>query len=158
EIAKAANDLQAGRRTKHPELSRFADWDEVRAYVEEGEDAQSLRAFVRLVDRCGADGLLNMVKELVNEDQTGPDGNPAYDIIVSTVHKAKGREWRHVRIADDFPQPRQNLATRTTVLPNDEQLRLAYVAVTRARHRLELGSLSWIDDIAKQSPTRAVAA
>jgi hypothetical protein len=53
---------------------------------------------VRLVDRRGADGLLSMVKELVNEDQTGPDGDPAYDTIVSTVHKAKGREWREVGV------------------------------------------------------------
>jgi N12 class adenine-specific DNA methylase/predicted RNA methylase len=159
DIAKAAIDLQAGRGTKHPELSRFANWDDVRAYVEDGDDAQSLRAFVRLVDRRGADGLLNMVKELVNEDQTGPDSNPAYDIIVSTVHKAKGREWRQVRIAEDFPQPQENLATRQTVLPNHEQLRLAYVAVTRARDRLELGSLSWINDVSEQFPlTQAAAA
>ncbi|MBT8226212.1 MAG: AAA family ATPase, partial [Dactylosporangium sp.] len=148
EIAKAAKDLQAGRGTQHPDLARFSDWEEARAYVEEGEDAQSLRAFVRLVDRRGADGLLQMVTELVNEDETDLDGNPAYDVIVSTVHKAKGREWAQLRIAEDFPQPQENLATRQVVLPNDEQLRLAYVAVTRARQRLELGSLSWIGDVA----------
>jgi hypothetical protein len=159
DIAKAAKDLQAGRGTKHPDLSRFADWDEVRSYVEDGEDAQSLRAFVRLVDRRSADGLLQMVKELINEDQTGPEGNPDYDVIVSTVHKAKGREWGQIRIADDFPQPQENQTTRHIVLPSDEQLRLAYVAVTRARHRLELGSLRWIDDLPDQPrPARVVAA
>ncbi|HKS98268.1 MAG TPA: UvrD-helicase domain-containing protein, partial [Rugosimonospora sp.] len=151
EIAKAAKDLQAGRGTKHPDLARFRNWDEVRAYVEDGEDAQSLRAFVRLVDRRGADGLLQMVKDLVHEDETGPDGRPTYDVIVSTVHKAKGREWPQVRIADDFPQPQENQQTHKVVLPDAEQLRLAYVAVTRAKQRLELGSLGWIDDVAPRA-------
>ncbi|MEH1130672.1 UvrD-helicase domain-containing protein [Micromonospora sp. CPCC 206061] len=158
DIAKAAKDLQAGRGTKHPDLSRFTDWDEVRAYVEEGEDAQSLRAFVRLVDRRGADGLLQMVKELVNENQTDADGDPDYDIVVSTVHKAKGREWAHVQIADDFPQPQENQETGEVQLPDAEQLRLAYVAVTRARHRLELGSLSWIEDFAENTDRASLTA
>ena len=158
DIAKAAKDLQAGRGTKHPDLSRFTDWDEVRAYVEDGDDAQSLRAFVRLVDRRGADGLLQMVKELANEDQTDPDGNPDYDIIVSTVHKAKGREWAQVQIADDFPQPQENQATGEVQLPDAEQLRLAYVAVTRARQRLELGSLSWIEDFTEHTDPASPAA
>ncbi|WP_327009738.1 AAA family ATPase [Dactylosporangium sp. NBC_01737] len=159
DIAKAAQDLQAGRATKHPDLNRFATWDEVRTYVEDGEaDAQSLRAFVNLVDRRGADALLQMVRELVNDSETTPDGEPAYDVIVSTVHKSKGREWDRVRIASDFPQPQTNQQTGQTLLPNDEQLRLAYVAVTRAKQRLELGSLAWIDDVAGQQPTAAATA
>jgi N12 class adenine-specific DNA methylase len=157
DIAKAAKDLQAGRGTKHPDLSRFTDWDEVRDYVEDGEDAQSLRAFVRLVDRRGADGLLQMVRDLVGENETDPDGNPAYDIIVATVHKAKGREWAQVRIADDFPQPHEDRKTGEIKLPDAEQLRLAYVAVTRGRHGLELGSLSWIQEFGDQSePAQAL--
>ncbi|WP_281901540.1 AAA family ATPase [Phytohabitans aurantiacus] len=158
DIAKAAKDLQAGRGTKHVDLSRFTDWDEVRAYVEDGDGAQSLRAFVRLVDRRGADGLLQMVKELADEDQTDADGNPDYDVIVSTVHKAKGREWAQVQIADDFPQPQQNQETGEVQLPDAEQLRLAYVAVTRARYRLELGSLSWIEDFSEHTDRAATAA
>lgn len=160
DIAKAAKDLQAGRRTKHPELSRFANWDEVRDYVENDEHAQSLRAFVRLVDRRGADGLLYMAKQLVDEKDTDPAGNPNYDVVVSTAHKAKGREWDQVRVAEDFPHPEENLDTKKVTLPDAEELRLAYVTITRAKRRLELGSLSWIDDLAPQPvtpppPTRA---
>ena len=144
EIAKAARDLQAGHGTKHPELSRFADWDAVLAYVEDDEHAQSLRAFVRLVDRRGADQLIAMAHDLIDEHATAADGTPGYDVIVSTAHKAKGREWGAVRIAEDFPQPKEDLFTSKVQLPAAEELRLAYVSVTRAKRRLELGSLSWI--------------
>ena len=37
--------------------------------------------------------------------------------------------------------------TAATAEPiDDAEARLAYVAVTRARHRLDMGGLSWIDD------------
>lgn len=157
EIAKAARDLQAGRGTKHPELSRFADWDAVREYVEDDEHAQSLRAFVRLVDRRGADQLIDMARGLVDEHVTGPDGTPGYDVIVSTAHKAKGREWEHVRLAEDFPQPKEDLVSGQVQLPPAEELRLAYVSVTRAKQRLELGSLSWINDPSAASALSARA-
>ncbi|MFI7026301.1 UvrD-helicase domain-containing protein [Micromonospora sp. NPDC049900] len=155
DIAKAAKDLQAGRPTTHPELSGFAHWGEVREYVESDEDAQSLRAFVRLVDRRGADELIYMAKELVPEERTDDHGKPAYDVIVSTAHKSKGREWPHVRIADDFPQPQESTETGEVVLPAAEMLRLAYVTATRAKERLDLGSLDWIQNLAGSPPTAA---
>ncbi|MER7278027.1 UvrD-helicase domain-containing protein [Dactylosporangium sp. NPDC000244] len=163
DIAKAAQDLQAGRPTAHTELARFTSWNEVRAYVDDAEtDAASLRAFVTLVDRRGAEPLLQMVRDLINENETGTDGKPAYDVIVSTAHKAKGREWDRVRIASDFPQPQTNQQTGKTSLPNAEQLRLAYVTVTRARRQLELGSLGWITELetlqARPTPMRAANA
>ncbi|MEV6928445.1 UvrD-helicase domain-containing protein [Dactylosporangium sp. NPDC051485] len=156
DIAKAAQDLQAGRPTAHPELARFTSWNEVRAYVDDAEtDAASLRAFVTLVDRRGAEPLLQMVRDLINENETGTDGQPAYDVIVSTAHKAKGREWDRVRIGSDFPQPQTNQQTGKTSVPNAEQLRLAYVTVTRARHQLELGSLTWITELEALQPIPA---
>ena len=147
DIAKAAQDLQAGRGTKHPELSQFSTWDEVQEFVDKDDDGRSLRAFVRLVDRRGADGLLEMVGRLVSEDGVDKDGNPLYDVIVSTIHKSKGLEYDRVRIADDFPRPSADPETGKIVLPDPEALRLAYVAVTRARAALELGGLSWIADL-----------
>ncbi|GIF74187.1 hypothetical protein Asi02nite_37050 [Asanoa siamensis] len=147
DIAKAAQNLQNGRRTTHPELSRFPDWDAVQEYVENDENAQSLRAFVRLIDRRGAAQLIQMAGDLVPEEATRADGTPAYDVIVSTVHKSKGREWPRVRIAEDFPAPEEDQSTGKVRLPDPEELRLAYVAATRARETVELGGLSWIRDL-----------
>lgn len=144
DIARAAKDLQRGRGTKHADLSRFANWHDVRDYVNKNEDAQSLRMFVRLIDKHQPDGLIAMADELIDENETDPDIRA--DLVVSTAHKAKGREWHDVRIADDFRGPTQDPETGETVLPSPEELRLAYVTVTRAQRRLELGSLEWILD------------
>lgn len=140
DVAKAAQDLQRGRRTKHPELATFASWSEVRDHAEEEGD-KSLQMFVRLVDKYSAEGLIGMIRDLVPEDAKSEETRP--DVIVSTAHKAKGREWDNVRIADDFPQPKEDETTGELVLDPGE-LRLAYVTVTRAKGRLELGSLDWI--------------
>ncbi|CAL9677698.1 DNA primase (plasmid) [Actinosynnema sp. ALI-1.44] len=142
DIARAAKDLQRGKRTKHPELSAFGSWWDVREYVNAHEDAQSLKAFVRLVDKHGPDGLIAMADDLVDEREADPELKP--QLVVSTAHKAKGREWDRVRIADDFKGPTEDEETGETLLPPPEELRLAYVTVTRAKKRLELGSLEWV--------------
>jgi len=142
EIAKAARDLQTGRGTKHPDLSRFTDWDEVRHYAQHEEDGKSLQVFVRLVDRHGPDGLIDMIGRLTPEGDTR---NPP-QLTISTAHKAKGREWDTVRIAGDFRGPVTDPETGEVTWPVPEERRLAYVAATRARKLLEPGSLSWIYD------------
>jgi len=55
-----------------------------------------------------------------------------------------------VRIGDDFPQPPETDQNDDCGRPMSEPVRerdaqLAYVAVTRARRRLDLGGLSWIE-------------
>lgn len=58
--------------------------------------------------------------------QAGVSQEAASDVTISTCHTAKGREWDHVRIAEDFAPP------DTRAMSSDE-LMLAYVACTRAR-------------------------
>jgi N12 class adenine-specific DNA methylase/SAM-dependent methyltransferase len=143
DIARAALDLQRGRRTRHPDLSAFSDWEEARDAANTEQAAKHLQPFVRLVDRHGAHALIDMANALVSEDDPNPDTGP--QIVVSTAHKAKGREWNQVRIADDFRGPTQD-DDGNVVLPGPEELRLSYVTVTRAKRTLELGSLGWIQD------------
>ena len=142
EIAKAARDLQAGKGTKHPDLSRFTDWDEVRQYAQNEEDGKSLQVFVRLIDRHGPGGLIDMIGRLTPEADTK---NPP-QLTISTAHKAKGREWPVVRIAGDFRGPVTDPETGEVTWPSPEERRLAYVAATRAQTLMEIGSLAWIYD------------
>ena len=139
DVARAAQDLQRGRRTKNPELASFGSWHEVREHADTEGD-KSLQMFVRLVDKYRAEGLIDMIKNLVPEDARSEETRP--EIVVSTAHKAKGREWDNVRVADDFPEPEENESGELVLDPGE--LRLAYVTVTRAKNRLELGSLAWI--------------
>lgn len=73
----------------------------------------------------------------------------AAEVTVSTAHKAKGREWGRVRIAPDFTPPADTNEVSAQGHPvpqpvDEAEARLAYVAVTRARHHLDPTGLAWI--------------
>lgn len=152
-LAEAAQDLQAGRTTQHPELAAFASWSDVQDYVEQDEAGADLGVFVRLVDQHGAAELIRAASRLVNEDRA--------QLTISTAHKAKGREWHRVQAAGDFRQPKADDDGNPGKLSRPEAM-LAYVSVTRAQHVLDRGGLAWIDDhlagvpgpSARRKPTR----
>lgn len=141
-LALAARDLKAGRRTSHPELVLFATWGDLQDYAGHDPAGGDLQPFVDLIDRHGTDTVLAAVDKLTDEQHA--------DVIVSTAHKAKGREWPTVSIADDFTPPKNTDQHDDTGHPipgpvDDAEARLAYVAVIRARHRLDRSGLAWID-------------
>lgn len=136
-LAEAAGDLKAGVGTDHRDLCAFGTWAEVQDYVQEDQSAADLRVLVGLVDRYGVDTMLRVANRAVEERDA--------DLIVSTAHKAKGREWSSVRIADDFnaPAPGEDV--------DRSELMLTYVAVTRAKLRLDCAALQ----LPTGGPTRA---
>lgn len=131
-MARAALDLQEGRPVSHPELMAFSAWHEVQEYVQSESDGSDLATFVRLIDTYGAHEVLDIIAGLVPEDRA--------DVVISTGHKAKGREWSSVRIADDFGPPTKRdpeSGERVETERARAELMLAYVAVTRARIQLD---------------------
>ncbi|GAU68364.1 putative ATP-dependent DNA helicase [Streptomyces sp. NBRC 110611] len=141
-LARAAHDLEAGRRTTHPELTLFETWPELREYAESDPAGRDLLPLLELVDEHGAESLLRALDRLSPEESA--------EVTVSTAHRAKGREWASVRIADDFNGPddldEQDADGAPLPGPVDiDEARLAYVAVTRARSLLDIGGLSWIN-------------
>lgn len=137
QLAFAARDLQDGRPTDHPELLGFDDWTVVQEYCEEDADGSDLATFVRLIDRFGHRWVLAVADDFATEQGA--------EVVVSTAHKAKGREWPRVQIAGDFPQPGDTKPDGTPVDITREDAMLAYVAVTRAREHLDPGGLAWIE-------------
>ena len=142
-LALAARDLKEGRRTTHPELVLFPSWGELQDYAAHDPAGRDLQPFVHLVDTHGTDAILTAVARFAPEQHA--------DVTVSTAHKAKGREWPCVKIADDFSPPQDSAAQEdaSRALPgpiDDAEARLAYVAVTRTRQRLDTGGLSWVQD------------
>jgi AAA domain/UvrD-like helicase C-terminal domain len=152
ELATAARDLQNGRRTTHPELMLFSSWGEVRDYAEYDPTGRDLQPLVEVVDEHGVDVILDTLTQLCREGDA--------DATVSTIHRSKGREWTTVRISDDFPEPEDpdhtDVNGKPLPVPIDPgEARLAYVAVTRARHHLDLGGLSWINRHPDGNPAAA---
>jgi superfamily I DNA/RNA helicase len=62
--------------------------------------------------------------------------------VISTAHKAKGREWAKVRLMDDFlrsqPGQRQPQDARTKDAHDPAEVRLFYVALTRAKEAIDV--------------------
>ncbi|MET9920482.1 UvrD-helicase domain-containing protein [Streptomyces sp. NPDC006435] len=142
-LALAARQLQEGRSTSHPELVLFPTWGAVQDYAAYDPSGRDLQPLVDLVDTHGTPAILDAVDRLSHELHA--------EVTVSTAHKAKGREWAGVKIADDFTPPKDGDEQDDTGRPlpgrvEQDEARLAYVAVTRASHQLDLGGLSWINE------------
>lgn len=142
-LALAARDLKEGRRTGHPELVLFTSWGDLQDYASHDPAGRDLQPLVDLVDKHGTDAILTAVNQLTDEAQA--------QVTVSTAHKAKGREWPSVRIANDYRPPpdsdQEDGSGRPIPRPiDDAEARLAYVAVTRTRARLDIGGLAWINE------------
>lgn len=121
-FARAAEKLMDGKRVEHPELAWAESWDEVLAYVEADKDlAADLKVLVDLVQRYTVKVIIEGLGKTVPENRA--------EVMISTCHRAKGREWARVVVAGDFPITRDLTA---------EEKRLLYVAVTRAQVTLDI--------------------
>lgn len=128
-LAKACQDLRNGRGTEHPELMAFASWAEVQDYAEHDAGGADLKTLVKLVDSHGPERILRIVDQLVDEHNA--------DIVISTAHRAKGREWDTVRLAADFNEPYKPDGSLDVA-----EAMLTYVSVTRAKDVLDRRALS----------------
>lgn len=129
-FCQAAENLQKGKQAYGvPELAYFYNWTDVQDYAEtnEGSDVKTL---VKLVDDHGTSTIKQAVNSLC-------DINSA-DYVISTAHKAKGLEWSRVQLDDDFYYD----VTTTGVKISPEELRLLYVACTRAQNNLDIHHIS----------------
>ena len=137
QLAMAAVSLRAGLGCDHPELFAFTSWAEVQDYAANDSGGTDLQVAVKLIDQHGPDVIVDVLDRLVSEDDA--------DVVLSTAHRAKGREWSTVRIASDFREPKKDPESNAEpTIPRGEAM-LAYVAVTRAKLVLDRKGLAWID-------------
>jgi superfamily I DNA/RNA helicase len=123
---------------RHPEFSLFRSWEHMLLMIEKFPFiATQYQPFQKLVEQY-KDDIPRIVDHLrsalVKEDQA--------DVVVSTAHRAKGREWDGVKLATDFSgvTMAQLIPDRNCVLLYPEEVNLVYVAFTRARVALEKGA------------------
>ena len=111
---------------------------------------------------------INDLRRLLNgfAPESGEEENEI-DVVVTTLHKAKGLQWNNVRIFSDFWGPREKKKKDAKTpsdteleMPSDEELRIAYVALTRAQKKLDPGPLNWIKEYTEdedESPKKPTA-
>lgn len=138
-FAWAVQDLQNGRQTAHPDLMGYESWNDVKDDVASGE-AEDLKVLVDMVDKYGPQIILNVADTAVDEHEGSPD------TVLSTGHKAKGCEWRSVRIAGDFKEPIDPETGEKDWKRARPEFMLLYVAVTRAKEKLDNYSVAWMND------------
>jgi superfamily I DNA/RNA helicase len=131
-FAEAAESLMQGRRASwHADLGAFKNWDDVLDYVNNDEGGSDLRSMVNVIADYGVQTIYQVCSQAVTEDRA--------DVVLSTAHKAKGREWDSVLIAPDFEPSEDRQAEG---LSRSEAM-LMYVAVTRAKLALDCSALNW---------------
>jgi superfamily I DNA/RNA helicase len=117
--------LQGNTPTDVPEFFGFSNWNEVLTAAK-ADELPDMTTFVNLVEKYGVRNLIAAVKSTESSAATA-------HVEVSTVHKAKGREWNRVRLTDDFLIAQDKKTDGQKKLVGREEIRIAYVAVTRAK-------------------------
>ncbi|CAB1127556.1 DNA helicase [Candidatus Hydrogenisulfobacillus filiaventi] len=133
-LVEAAYAFSRGEPARHPDLLAFNDWQELEMMAET-ELGSGFRPVVQLVHDYG-----RQLPEVTRRLATATVPPSAAEVTIATVHRAKGGEWDHVRLWDDFP-PFARTAGDGTVRIDRAEAHLWYVAVTRARRRLNLAGL-----------------
>lgn len=133
-FAQAAEALMKGTKTNHKDLSAFSTWEDVVQYVKTDASGKDLSVNVNLVESYGTAAIMQACNSTVDESKA--------DVVISTSHKSKGREWDSVKIGNDFRAPKE----KGDVPPASEMM-LLYVSCTRAKLALDCTSLEWVNEL-----------
>ena len=175
-------ELSVGSEPEHIEARTAVDAFTTRAAAFGGTGLYGVRAFLRFLDRADEAG----DTELSSEEPPAEDSS---QVLLSTIHTAKGREWPVVFIAglglrntnkenedasrrapyplraqradlphfpdaaftddSDFATAKEHRDDSLTSLHHDDERRLMYVALTRAREHLYISRAHWDGNIKK---------
>jgi superfamily I DNA/RNA helicase len=122
--------VQQGSPARTAELLGFQDWRAVMSFSRSPE-GEHLKSLVNLVQEHGADHLLSAITRCELTEGTA-------QVVCSTAHRSKRREWRYVHLDTDFEQeflraeggPRKDAEVAKGA--TDAESRLLYVGTTRA--------------------------
>ena len=135
DLAKSGFALYQGdaESNKHSKIRSFKSWDKLIEFKEKFEDPD-ISFLAKIIEKHGEKfgGIIHQIENAnyVKEDQA--------TVVFSTIHKAKGREWDHVVIGDDFSLFTSEDDMQTMLREDSEEFNLLYVAITRAKYSLHL--------------------
>lgn len=136
ELSALINDvelMQSGQSAiSNSDFFGFKNWHDLVSFSKTSEGG-SYQTVVQIIDGYGVQSLkqmLNRVHESVSEA----------DVILTTAHKSKGKEWAHVEVCDDFATSNRLQYLQQSSYsfgdPSVEEITLLYVALTRAQKSL----------------------
>jgi DNA helicase-2/ATP-dependent DNA helicase PcrA len=118
---------------------------------------ESLNALIRLAERAPAGTTLRQFVDDLFERQSGQHEPTLNAVTLATVHSAKGLEWDSVYIVG-LAEGLVPISYARDEAAVEEERRLLYVGVTRARQRLALSwSANGLQSRAPRQPSRFLA-
>ncbi len=126
--------LQSGRReqVRDPFIKSFEDYEALKDYADEMEDFPLIGMY-QIVEKHG-DQFPSVIFEMSERCRRDAGGDRS-GVVLSTVHSAKGREYREVYVQQDIAE---SLARAWAGEGSPEDINVAYVAVTRPTERVFL--------------------
>lgn len=133
---------------QHPDLKGLRSIYDFEKELEDNLLNKEWQTSLRVIDAMGGiNAAMGMIEEL-KASQRKVDKNA---VVITTMHKSKGKEWNDVRLGVDvenvFYRSDDSTGRKTRIPIEFEQAplmekNLFYVAVTRAKRKLELGPSS----------------
>ena len=160
-VSIASGELE---RVRDPFLKRFKTIHALQQFLDNPRTADPDLAAALMLARRYKTALRYYVAKIsalsVDPDPENPDpNNPEAWIIFSSAHRCKGLEWPRVRLMNDFVEmcvtesQGRNMPKKIRPIPpgefdEPEEVNLLYVAVTRAKHEIEIpGCLQkWLEN------------
>lgn len=116
-------------KVTHHSLSGFSTWDEIEALSEIDSDMKLLCSQIKMYG--------NQIPHLCSElEDAGEVPECKADVVLSTIHKAKGREWPHVKLDNDFSKLVYFSKKDREYKVKKFEVYTMYVGVTRAQQVL----------------------
>jgi F-box protein, helicase, 18 len=123
---------QGMRATRVPTIARFPQWKDLCEHAEKFEDRELMFAR-RIVEQYRE----NLPREIQGLRERHVESEEDAKLILSTAHKAKGKEFSHVRLGSGFLSPLDEKWKLTSASEQEAELNLLYVAATRAIEGLD---------------------
>jgi len=130
--------LREGRldQVKDPDLKLYQSWQEAKEIAEAMQDVPMLR-LITVIDRYGRSAL-GFIDEL---ERAGERDERSVDLILTTAHRAKGREFSQTVLSDDLELGEGLIEKLKQGAPltgeEQESMNLLYVAATRCRYGMK---------------------
>lgn len=112
-------------KVKHPTMKLMGTWENV---LEMSKEDADMSIAVKRVDEYGS-GIPMLCEKLRNAGEVSEE---KAEVILSTVHKFKGKQFPVVKLSDDFPDLVKWNKKERRYKPNKAEIFVFYVACTRA--------------------------